>query len=278
MAGGLAGASWTSGYLRDGGTIPSGTVRTRMPSNAAVAGVIFDLGSTLIHRTGLELEREKCAALAAFAAAELGCADPEALAARLLEVRLEAWRRAEAEQVEQLATRSIADALAAAGLRADDATLRRAEAAFFEPEVRASRLYPGARQVLEALAGRGLRLAMISNATSHQLVLDITRRHGIEGFFDPLMSSAGFGRTKPHPTIFRHVLQAWGLRPAAAVMVGDSLGADVLGAQRVGMRSILVDIEPHPDNARFTGTARPSARVTDLREIPDLVRRWNGGA
>lgn len=277
MAGGLARASWTSGYLRDGGTIPSGAVRTRVRSTAAIGGVIFDLGGTLIHRTGLELEREKCAALGAFAAAELGCADPEALAARLLEIRLEAWRRAEAEQVEQLATRSIAQAFSALGLRDAAAALQRAEAVFFEPEVRASRLYSGAREVLEALAGTGLRLGMISNATSHQLVLDITGRHGIAGFFDPLLSSARFGRTKPHPAIFRHVLDAWALRPGEAVMVGDNLGADVLGAQRVGMRSILVDVEPHPDNGRFAEAARPSARVTDLRQIPEIIRRWNDG-
>ena len=42
------------------------------------------------------------------------------------------------------------------------------------------------------------------------------------------------------------------------------------------MRSILVDIEPHPDNPRFGGRVRPTARVTSLREIPSIVRGWNG--
>ncbi len=248
-----------------------------MSNTTAIRGVIFDLGSTLIHRTGLELERQKCAALAAFAAAELGCADPASLAARLLEIRLAAWRRADAEQVEYPAPRSIAEAFAAAGIPTDGVTLARAEAVFFEPEVRVSRLYPGARDTLEALAGMGLRLGMISNATSHQLILDITRRHEIEAYFNPLVTSAGFGRTKPHPSIFAHVLDAWAIPAGRAVMVGDTLGADILGAASVGMRSILVDIEPNPDNARFSDAVRPAARVTDLRDVPGLVRRWRDG-
>lgn len=247
-----------------------------MPDATAVHGVIFDLGSTLIHRTGLALERKKCAALATFAAAELGCADPETFSACLLRIRLDAWRRAEAEQIEQLAVRSIAEAFDACGIATEDDTLRRAETVFFEPEVRASRLYPGAREVLDALAAMDLRLAMISNATSHQLVLDITERVGIGAYFNPLVSSAAFGRPKPHPSIFAHVLDAWGIPAAQTVMVGDNLGADILGAQNTGMRSILVDIEPNPDNPRFASAAQPSARITRLREIPDLLRRWNG--
>lgn len=244
----------------------------------AVQGVLFDLGSTLIYRTGLELEREKCAALAAFAAAELGCRDPQGLAALLLQIRLDAWQRSEQEQVEYPASLSIQQALAAQGLPTDDATVDRAEAAFFDPEVRASRLYPAAREVLEALRGMGLRLALVSNATSHRLVLDITRKHGIAHYFDPLLTSAAFGRTKPHPSIFRHVLETWALPPEGAVMVGDTLGADVAGAHAVGLRSILVEIEPNPDNARFQDRVRPSARARTLTDVLDLVRLWNGDA
>ena len=240
----------------------------------AIRGVIFDLGSTLIHRTGLELEREKCGALARFAASEWGCADPEALAARLLEFRLEGWRRAQETLQEVVAAASITRAFGIAGLPATPDAIRRAEAVFFEPEVRVSRLYPGAVEILERLRGMGLRLGMISNATSHTLILDITAKHRIAEYFDPLVTSAGFGRVKPHPEIFTHVLEVWGMPAASAVMVGDTLGADIAGAHAVGMRSILVDIEPNPANAAFSGPAAPGARVEALEEIPRLIGRW----
>ena len=163
-----------------------------------IRGVIFDLGSTLIYRTGLELEQDKCTALAAFAGAHLGCGDPQRLAAHILEVRLDGWRRSGEEQVEYVATESIAQAFRAAGLPTDDQTLRRAEAMFFEPEVRISRLYPGALETLEALRAAGLRLGMISNATSHDLIVGITAKHKIDAYSprsSPRRGSAASTRT-----------------------------------------------------------------------------------
>ena len=243
-----------------------------------IRGVIFDLGSTLIRRTGLELERVKCAALATFAASACGCREPETFAARLLEIRLAAWKRSEREQLEVPAAASFAEAFAAVGLRVDDTVLSEAEAVFFEPEVRISRLYPSASETLEALAGLGLRLGMISNATSHRVVVDIAEHHDIARYFDPIVTSVGFGRPKPHPDIFRHLLERWGMAPEAAVMVGDTLGADILGANTVGMRSILVDVEPNPDNPRYAAQATPTARVLRLEELPALIKDWNGAA
>src|SRR5262249_54224159 len=145
-----------------------------------------------------------------------------------------------------------------------------------ERRVRASELYPGAVEILERLRAMGLKIAMISNATSHGLVVEITAKHRIDGYFNPLVSSAGHGRVKPHPDIFAHVLDSWGVPAEHAVMVGATLAADIAGAQAVGMRSILVDIEPNPANAAFTGPA-PTARVEGLQEIPPLIGRWAGG-
>ena len=244
-------------------------------ATSRVRGVIFDLGSTLIHRTGLELEREMCASLGAWAASEMGVRDPDALAGRLLAMRLEGERGGREDLVQRVAAATIAAALTAAGLDADDAALRRAEAAFYRPEVRVSRLYPWAHESLDALVVMDLRLGMISNTGSHRCIVDLTQAHDIFRYFDPLVTSAGFGRMKPHPDIFAHVLEAWALPAAEVVMVGDTLGADILGAERVGMRSILVDVEPNPDNPRFAERVRPTARVTSLRDIPDIVRGWS---
>jgi HAD superfamily hydrolase (TIGR01509 family) len=240
-----------------------------------IRGAIFDLGSTLIRRTGLELERVKCAALASFAASECGCRDPEMFAARLLEIRLAGWKRSEQEQIEIAAATAFEEAFAAVGLAVDEAILSKAEVVFFEPEVEISRLYPSAAETLDALTAMGMRLGMISNATSHRLVVDIARRHNIERYFDPIVSSMGFGRPKPHPGIFRHVLDLWDIEPETAVMIGDTLGADILGANTVGMRSILVDIEPNPDNPKYAAQARPTVTVARLEEIPTVIRDWD---
>jgi putative hydrolase of the HAD superfamily len=62
------------------------------------------------------------------------------------------------------------------------------------------------------------------------------------------VSSRGHGRVKPHPTIFRAVLEQLELEPPAAAMVGDSLEDDVEGARAVGIRAFLLDRdERHPE-------------------------------
>lgn len=58
---------------------------------------------------------------------------------------------------------------------------------------------------------------------------------------------------KPEPHLFRVALERLGLPPQAVVMVGDSINADIRGAQRVGIHTIWIappGAEPgdaHPD-------------------------------
>ncbi|HSP90924.1 MAG TPA: HAD-IA family hydrolase, partial [Vicinamibacterales bacterium] len=58
--------------------------------------------------------------------------------------------------------------------------------------------------------------------------------------FSAAISSAELGFLKPHPAIFEAALAAVGEPAAAAVMVGDSVKADIEGARRIGMRAVLV--------------------------------------
>ena len=60
---------------------------------------------------------------------------------------------------------------------------------------------------------------------------------------DAVLTSRSHGKTKPHETIFRRMLELLGVDAAEAVMVGDTLEDDVEGARAVGMRALLVDRE-----------------------------------
>lgn len=241
--------------------------------SGAIRGVIFDLGGTLVYQNAdpePDRERRQCAAVAQLAARELGCRGPDALAERLLALRNEHGDLVMRDLVERCARDTIACGLREAGVTAGDEFLDHAERLLFEPD-RGRIPYPGARELLEALRARGLRIGLISNWSSHWIVTDIVAGAGLDGYFAPLVSSASFGRVKPHPSIFRHVLDAWRLRPDDAVMVGDTLDTDILGASRIGMRSILVDIEPNPANAASEAAVRPTFRVTNLSDIPALL-------
>jgi len=69
---------------------------------------------------------------------------------------------------------------------------------------------------------------------------------------DVLVVSEEAGVSKPEPRIFRIALDALRAGPENAVMVGDSWDADIVGAQRAGMRAIWFNPlrRPSPDPER----------------------------
>jgi HAD superfamily hydrolase (TIGR01549 family) len=79
-------------------------------------------------------------------------------------------------------------------------------------------LYEDAPPVLEELRSQGLKLGLVSN-TGRNLD-EFIAHHRLQ--VDAALGSGAFGRTKPHPTIFRAVLERLGVEPADAAMVGDS--------------------------------------------------------
>ena len=66
-------------------------------------------------------------------------------------------------------------------------------------------------------------------------------------YFSPMMISADVQYRKPDSRIFRAVIEHWAseagggdrLQPEECCMVGDVISRDIMGARRVGWRSIL---------------------------------------
>ena len=58
------------------------------------------------------------------------------------------------------------------------------------------------------------------------------------------------GVKKPHPEIFSAALQMAQVRPECALMVGDDLEADVLGALNAGIQAIHFNNEQLPTDSR----------------------------
>jgi HAD superfamily hydrolase (TIGR01662 family) len=100
-------------------------------------------------------------------------------------------------------------------------------------------LYADAVRAIDTLRGRGLRVGLLSNSARD---LDVfVAHHGLE--VDAVLTSRTHGKTKPHDTIFRRMLELLAVAADEAVMVGDTLEDDVQGARAVGMHAVLVDRE-----------------------------------
>ena len=101
-------------------------------------------------------------------------------------------------------------------------------------------LFDDALPVLGELRAQGLKLGLVSN-TGRNLD-EFVSHHRLD--VDAALGSGAFGRTKPHRTIFRAVLERLEVEPSGAAMVGDSPEDDVEGARAAGIeRAFLLDRE-----------------------------------
>jgi putative hydrolase of the HAD superfamily len=117
-------------------------------------------------------------------------------------------------------------------------------------------LYDDALPVLDALRERGLKIGLLSNSSRD--LDEFVAHHGIAA--DAVLTSHVHGKTKPHRTIFRAMLERLEVPAAEAVMVGDTIEDDIEGALAVGMRAVLLDREGRYPNVE--------GRLDDLRELP----------
>ncbi|HVU78646.1 MAG TPA: HAD family hydrolase [Gaiellaceae bacterium] len=119
-------------------------------------------------------------------------------------------------------------------------------------------LYDDALPTLAELRGRGLKLGLLSNSARD---LDVfIAHHGLD--VDAVLTSGVHGKTKPHETIFRRMLELLEVPACDALMVGDTIEDDVEGALAVGMRAVLLDRE-----RRFP----EHESLCDLREVLALL-------
>ena len=63
----------------------------------------------------------------------------------------------------------------------------------------------------------------------------------IEGFFKTVTNSEMVGVKKPNPKIFNFALKAANAKAHQSVMIGDSIEADIEGAEGVGMQTVFFD-------------------------------------
>ena len=128
----------------------------------------------------------------------------------------------------------------------------------------AATLYDDTIPTLQHLRDAGFKLAIVSNWDTP---LDpLTERLGIAHYFDIIVAShdARVRSAKPDPHIFNYTLEAVGVSAAEAVHVGDTYEADIVGAQGVGIRPILIDRDG-------TQTGRWDETIQNLSQLPELL-------
>jgi putative hydrolase of the HAD superfamily len=144
------------------------------------------------------------------------------------------------------------------GPLSDEAFARLAQH-FRDPGVWA--VYPDVVPTLEALAGRRMPLAVVSNWDSYLPRLLEVR--GLSGYFQTVSVSAIEETGKPDAEIFQRTCARMSVAPAEALHVGDSLRDDFEGARAAGLNALLLDRKDQHGDV--------PDRIASLVEVPERI-------
>ena len=129
---------------------------------------------------------------------------------------------------------------AATGDAKPDANLvKRAEDAYVDGFVDAMVAPPGLRDIVCDLAARFRgKVAVCSNFIRVDAIHRPLERDGILSHLAGVVVSCETGFIKPHPAVFKRVVDVLKLPPGDILHVGDDWDADVLGASRYGLECV----------------------------------------
>jgi HAD superfamily hydrolase (TIGR01549 family) len=119
-------------------------------------------------------------------------------------------------------------------------------------------LYEDAVSAIDELRSDGLKVGLLSNSARNLSEFVVHHRLTV----DAVLTSRDHGKTKPHETIFRRMLELLDVEPGDALMVGDTVEDDIEGALAVGMRAVLLDREGRYPNHES---------LSDLRKLRSLI-------
>lgn len=125
-----------------------------------------------------------------------------------------------------------------------------------------SHLLPDAREILEYLKPH-YRLHIITNGF-HEVQAKKLSNANIHEYFNLVINSEMAGVKKPDPYIFKLALRRAGIPPHKALMIGDNVEADILGARAVGFHTLHFNCGGVRDH-------RCDQMVTALSEIKSLL-------
>ena len=125
-----------------------------------------------------------------------------------------------------------------------------------------SHLFEGAVEILDYLILK-YKLHIITNGfeeVQHKKL----KNSGIDHYFSTVTTSEEVGLKKPNPKVFLTALNKANSLPTQSVMIGDSLEADILGANNIGMQTIFY-------NYRNESISKKIKSIDSLLEIKNYL-------
>ena len=130
----------------------------------------------------------------------------------------------------------------------------------------------GAIETLTRLRDVGIRTGIVSYAdiTVFEALLKQT---GLAGSTDVEVCSETARSCKPHPEIFHQALGSIGVDPTEAMFVGDTVDTDIVGGNRIGMRTALLSAGEFTlgEGSNDDPESQPDHHIDSLLDVVDIV-------
>jgi HAD superfamily phosphatase (TIGR01668 family) len=134
-------------------------------------------------------------------------------------------------------------------------------------------VFPCVREVLQNLMGR-YKLAVICDTdASGERVREVMEKAGILEYFDVVVVSSEVGVTKPDEKIFRIALNKLSLQPSEVIMVGNRISRDILGGNKLGMRTILIKWNNRYREKITNKLEKPDFVIKTLKELIPILKK-----
>ncbi len=133
-------------------------------------------------------------------------------------------------------------------------------------------LYPNVNHTLVELIRRGMKLAVVSDAPSREAWMRIYYLN-LHHHFDVVLTFDDTNVRKPSPIPFEMALSQLNIEAEEALMVGDWPERDVVGAKKLGIRTIFARY----GDAFGTVDSGTDWDINDVYEIVGIVNELNSG-
>jgi len=239
--------------------------------NAPTLYLLFDLGGTLMRARG---DWDPVIARADRALADTLSVHHIEIDTKVFRERLHQYYQQRDQNCEEttyhLVLRELLNELGYGA--APQSFLRSALDALYSITQRNWQLEEDALEMLQKFKSENYRLGIFSNAGDDKDVQELVEKFGIRPYFDFVLTSAACYYRKPHSRAFEMALAQWHAHPNEAVMIGDSLQADIEGAKKLGMKAVWVT-----RRANFSADERrrilPDVEISGLDELFSVIQK-----
>lgn len=130
--------------------------------------------------------------------------------------------------------------------------------------------FEGVQEMLQDLA-RKYKIGVITNFTDSAFIYRTLRDLHLLSLFNQVIISADVGWRKPSPKIFNEFLRLAASSPHDTLFIGDDVNCDIVGANAVGMGTILFAAQSGEKAANCS--AQPSYVASSIKEVKTIINQ-----